>query len=57
MDFPLGFVGREEERPLFPGDVVLCILLVAKPLTALAINSRFQNPVNPPILLFDWLIR
>jgi hypothetical protein len=36
---------------------VPCRLAGFEPFTALSICTQFQNPVNPPILLFDWLIK
>jgi hypothetical protein len=36
---------------------VPCRLAGFEPFRALSICTQFQNPVNPPILLFDWLIK
>jgi hypothetical protein len=47
---------RDEEHSPFPSEVLLCRLIGFEAFTALLICSQFQNPVNPPILRFDWLI-
>ncbi len=36
---------------------LICRLVGFELFTALSIYSPFQNPVNPPILLIDWLIK
>jgi hypothetical protein len=36
---------------------VPCQLAGFEPFRALSICTQFQNPVNPPILLFDWPIK
>jgi hypothetical protein len=55
ISFGLG-MKRDEEHSPFPSEVLLCRLIGFEAFTALLICSQFQNPVNPPILRFDWLI-
>jgi hypothetical protein len=56
MEFPFWLLGRDKKHSQFPGEVLLYRLVGFEPFTAILVYSPFLNPVNPPILLLDWLV-